>query len=172
MKKYRCFDPVYGQGISDRIAYYQKLGVASGIIREIKCYMESKKLNLKDWEDSVDLGEGKTYKYTNITIVIPTPDGWENKGWRDYPNFNINGKHSLIDMINIQGELSFHHMLIDYKNKQFVNGGWHTVRESLNLEQTGLLFEYLEDRMDDLIFLPLKRSDDYNHTGALGVKEG
>lgn len=173
MKKYQTSFPGYGQSVAGRIAYYQKMGVAQGIMVMWKHHMNHK---LDDWKYSVEIGNGESMECLAVTAVIPTPD--DMKELFDYPSFEYNGKRGYIDMIHMNSsELQFHIMFYDRGEnnfrkgltKTFINGGWHTVREGLNLEDTCTLFEYVEDRLKELIILSPEDGSKYNSTGALGV---
>lgn len=166
MKKYYHTWTCYGQSVAGRIAYHQKMGVAQGILNMVKHSARNKKLDLHDWETKQDFN-GTELTFFSMTAVIPTPADY--KELYDYPAFTYNGKLGAIDMINIQSELQFHIMVFDYDKKEFVNGHWHTVRECLSLEDTCTLFEYIEDRLEDLIILSLEDTGKYNSTGALGI---
>lgn len=167
MKKYQNSFLCYGQSVAGRIAYCEKMGVANGIINNIKRRMKNEGLDLKDWKYSFDIGNGKTLETMKITVVIPTQEG----DWLDgkCPTFYYDNKLGLIDMLCFNDELQFHIMLYDRETKSYKNGYWHTVRECLTLEQTCTLFEYIDDCLNDLIILSLEDSDKYNSTGALGV---
>ena len=167
MKKYYHAWTCYGQSVAGRIAYHQKMGVAKGIISMLKDEVKNRQLNLHDWEHK------ETFNNVELTffcmnVVIPTPANY--KELRHYPAFTYDGKLGVIDMLSVQSELDFHIMLFDYKKNEFVNGGWHTVRECLSLEDTCTLFEYVEDRQQELVILSSEESDKYNSTGALGVE--
>ena len=166
MKKYQNSFPCYGQSVAGRIAYLQKMGVASGIIDDIKRRMKNDGLELDNWKTETKFGDF-TLTETKVTVVIPT----QEKDWFDgkCPTFTYNGKIGLIDMLHFGGELQFHIMLYDRETKSYKNGYWHTVREGLTLEQTCTLFEYVTDVLDELIILPLEDYEKYNSTGALGV---
>ena len=165
MKKYQNSFPCYGQSVAGRIAYLQKMGVANGIIDDIKHRMKNESLNLDDWETETKFGD-YTLTETKVTVIIPT----QEKDWLEgkCPIFNYNGKIGLIDMLHFGGELQFHIMLYNRETKHYDNGYWHTVRECLTLEQTCTLFEYITDVLNDLIILPLEDVDKYNSIGALG----
>ena len=176
MKKYNHCFPVYGQSIAGRVAYFQKMGVAQGIIQGIRHLMFNNKMDIDDWKYPIDIGNGKTIQGLAISIVIPTPA--DRKELCDYPMFEYCGKYGYIDMIHFDNsELQFHIMFYDKtpeefrkgNTKSFNNGGWHTVREGLSLEDTITLFEYVEDRMKELIILSPEEGNKYNSTGALGV---
>lgn len=166
MKKYHNTWACYGQSVAGRIAYYQKMGVANGIIEMLKHEMRSRGLKLEDWKKS-ETYNGVSLTFTQINIVIPT----QEHDWLDgnCPIFYYDGKIGLIDMLSFDYELTFHIMLYDRETKSYKNGYWHTVREGLSLEDTCTLFEYVEDRKQELIILPLEESDKYNLTGALGI---
>lgn len=166
MKKYNHTWACYGQSVASRIAYHQKMGVAQGVLNMVKHEAENRELDLHKWETKQDFN-GTELTFFSMTAVIPTPADY--KELHDYPAFTYNGKLGVIDMINIQSELQFHIMLFDYEKKEFINGYWHTVRESLSLEDTCTLFEYVEDRQQELIILPSEDSNKYNSTGALGI---
>jgi hypothetical protein len=152
--------------VAGRIAYYQKMGVAHGVLNMVKHEAINRKLDLHKWETTEVFGE-KELKFFSMTVVIPTPSDY--KELLEYPMFTYNGKSGVIDMLNIQDELSFHIMLFDYKKKEFINGYWHSVREGLSLEDTCTLFEYVEDRQQELVILPFGESGKYNSTGTLGI---
>lgn len=166
MKKYRNLFPCYGQSVAGRIVYHQKMGVAQGIINMVKHEARNRKLDLHKWETTGVFG-GKELTFFNMIVVIPTSSNHEEL--EECPLFTYNSKLGVIDMLSVQGELSFHIMLFDYKKKEFINGHWHTVRECLSLEDTCTLFEYIEDRQRELIILPSEESNKYNSTGALGI---
>lgn len=151
MKKYNTFSVGYGQSVAGRIAFHQKMGVMRGIMREIMHHM-------------------RDIPFTDMTLVVPTTGSY-TEIVEKYPSFEYNGERGYIDMLNISdNELSFHIMLIDCDNKAFTNGRWHTVREGLNLEDTCTLFEYVEDRMEQLVPLSPDNKDSFNETGALNVR--
>ena len=166
MKKYYHTWTCYGQSVAGRIAYHQKMGVAQGILNMVRHEAENRKLDLHKWETTEVFG-GKELTFFNMIVVIPTPSNY--KELKEYPLFTYNSKLGVIDMLDVQGELSFHIMLFDYEKKEFINGHWHTVRECLSLEDTCTLFEYIEDRQKELIILPSEESNKYNSAGALGI---
>ena len=166
MKKYYHTWACYGQSVASRIAYHQKMGVAQGVLNMVKHEARNRELDLHKWETTEVFGDTKL-TFFNMIVVIPTPSHY--KELQDYPMFHYNGKLGVIDMLSIQGELSFHIMLFDFEKKEFVNGYWHTIREGLSLEDTCTLFEYIEDRQQELIILPSEDSNKYNSTGALGI---
>lgn len=168
MKKYQHCFPCYGQSVAGRIAYLEKMGVANGVIDEIKRLMRNKGMSLNDWKSSFDIGNGKMLEETLVTVVVPTPYDIKEL-LHGYPTFEYCGKRGYIDMIHFGGELQVHFMFYNREEKVFENGGWHTVRESLNLEDTCTLYEYVEDRLEELVILSLEDKDKYNSTGALGI---
>lgn len=166
MKKYNTTASIYGQSTIGRINYYQKMGVSSGIKEIVLNMVRNEGLDISDWKKEYHVGE-KTIKQLELTLVIPTPN---NSDILDYPHFEYNGKSGYIDMIHFDTtETQFHIMYWDYKTDTFTNGGWHTVREGLSLEDTCLLFEYVEDRLNDMVILTPDNTDKYNSTGALGI---
>jgi hypothetical protein len=176
MKKYNSHFPCYGQSVAGRVAYYQKMGVAQGIITMLKHHMRNEHMDIKNWKFSIDIGNGKSMECLAVTVVIPTPD--DMRELFDYPVFKHDGKYGYIDMIYFDtSELQFHIMFYDKTSEDFrkgdtkvtKNGGWHTVREGLTLEDTCTLFEYIEDRIEDLIILSPEDGDKHNSTGALGI---
>lgn len=167
MKKYHNTDPTYGQSTASRIHYWEKMGIANGIKDMIHWHMYGKNMKLSDWSYTVDLGNGHTMECNHITVVIPTETGKYFDGI--YPVFYHNGKPHYIDMLCLSSELQIHLMRYNYDTEKFTNAYWHTVREWLTLEQTATLFEYIEDRLEDLIILPKDEGDKYNSTGALNV---
>ena len=167
MKKYYHTWTCYGQSVAGRIAYHQKMGVAQGILNMVKHEARNRELDLHKWETTEVFGE-KELTFFNMIVVIPTPSDY--KELQEYPMFTYNGKLGVIDMLSVQSELSFHIMLFDYEKKEFINGYWHTVRECLSLEDTCTLFEYVEDRQQELVILSSEDSDKYNSTGALGIE--
>lgn len=166
MKKYNHTYPCYGQSVAGRIAYYQKMGVAQGISNIVKHVARKKKLNLHDWETKETFNNIEVTLFS-MTAIIPTPADYKEIG--NFPVFTYFDKRGVIDMINVQDELQFHIMIFDYEKKEFINGYWHTIRESMSLEDTCTLFEYIEDRFDDIIILSPEERGKYNSTGALGV---
>ena len=167
MKKYCHTWTCYGQSVAGRIAYHEKMGVAQGVITMIKHFVSfNMESDLHDWETKESFN-GVELTFFNMTVVIPTPANY--KELHDYPAFTFNGKLGIIDMLNIQSELQFHIMVFDYEKKTFLNSHWHTVRECLSLEDTCTLFEYIEDRLEDLIILAPEDKNKYNSTGALGI---
>ena len=168
MKKYHTTFPCYGQSVAGRIAHHQKMGVAQGIMLMWKHHMNH---DLAAWKYSIEVGNGKSLECLAITAVIPTPDN--RKELFDYPMFWYNGRRGYIDMIHMDSsELQFHIMFYNRENRDkgsWENGYWHTVRECLSLEDTCTLFEYVEDRLKDLIILAPEDGNKYNSTGALGI---
>lgn len=169
MKKYNSTWSCYGQCIASRIVYLQKMGIANGIMFEIKEELRGRKLNLNDWKHTEVIGNHSVTDLT-LTVVFPTPSDY--KELFDYPWFYYYAGRGIIDMLNVNDELSFHIMLFEHEKREFINGGWHTVREGLSLEDTCTLFEYVEDRKHELIVLSPDEHDKYNSTGALGVRQG
>ena len=173
MKHYQTSFACYGQSVASRVAYWQKMGVARGIISEIKSKMRRNSQDSRDWEVSLEVPHAPQLSELSITVVIPTPeDRYESL---KYPHFALSGKRMLIDMLHINSELQVHMMDYDRETESFKNVGWHTVRECISLEDTCTLFEYIEDRIEDLIILPPEDTEKYYATGALGVginKEG
>lgn len=169
MKKFNNHYPCYGQSVASRIAYYQKMGVAQGIMNGIKHSIRDINGNLDRWTETIELPKG-TIKQCNLTVIIPTPSS-EDHDLLEIPLFTCRGKVGFIDMLHISNELSFHIMLYDYiDHKRIItNGGWHTVREELSLEDTCTLFEYVGDRLQYLTALSPEDCTKYNGTGALGV---
>lgn len=168
MKHYNWIFRCYGQSTASKIAYYQKMGIAQGIYKMLREALDYHKFDIKDYTKSYEVN-GHHLEEKCITVVIPSPKDYDGYLDSEYPWFEYNGKHGVIDMLFYNSELSFHFMSFDYDTKTFKNEGWHTVRECLNLEDTITLFEYIEDRQKDLIILPIEESNKYNSTGALGV---
>ena len=168
MKKYNWIFSCYGQSTAGRIAYHQKMGVAQGIYKMLREVLNYHKLDIKDYTKSYDIN-GHRLEEKNITVVIPSPDTFKGYCDKDYPWFHLHGKKGVIDMLHYNSELQFHFMWYDRDAKTFKNEGWHTVRESMSLEDVVTLYEYVEDVAKDLIVLPMEESDKYNATGALGV---
>lgn len=168
MKKYNWIFRCYGQSTAGRIAYHQKMGVAQGIYKILREVLDYHKLDIKDYTKSYE-ANGHHLEEKCITVVIPSPESYDGYFDNDYPWFIYRGNRGVIDMLYYNGELSFHFMEFNHDTKTFKNGYWHTVREGLTLDDTVLLYEYVEDRAKDLIVLPLEESDKYNATGALGV---
>jgi hypothetical protein len=52
MKKFKNTFPCYGQSTVGRIAYYQKMGVAQGIISILYDKMKKEKKSLKDYTNN------------------------------------------------------------------------------------------------------------------------
>jgi len=168
MKKYNWIFRCYGQSTASKIAYYQKMGIAQGICKMLLNVLDNKNLKLSDFKETFEVN-GHQLETKCIAAVIPSPEKYSGYLDSEYPWFEYNGKHGVIDMLHYNSELSFHFMCFDYDTKKFENGGWHTIRECLNLEDTITLFEYVEDRQKDLIILPKEEYDKYNSAGALGV---
>ena len=170
MKKYNNCFPEYGQCLAGRIAYWEKMGVASGIMDNIRWHMRDKNMKASDWDETIDVGNGNTIKERSIMVVIPTSADFHDITNGDYPTFTYMGKTCVIDMLCLGGELQFHAMMADWKKEEFTNGYWHTVREGLGLQDTCVLFEYIQDKLKELIILPPEDTGKYNSTGALGVR--
>lgn len=154
MKKYKH--------IAQQLQRWQKYGIAKGIIFLLKEEMRSRGLDFDEW--LYEYGNG--YKEHRVTFVVPTPSAIREV--LDYPYFEYDGDYWYIDMIHFDDELQVHLMGYDNK-KSWTNGGWHTVREGLNLNDTMVLYEYINDRKSNLIILDKDNSDKYNSTGALDV---
>lgn len=167
MKKYHSCGGNYGQGIADRVMYWQKMGVAKGIINLIKHKMSRLGMNLDDWVVHYNIDDVHNYKELHVTVVVPTPDNVRILYEVGYPLFHYWKDHGVIDMVHFDDELQFHFMTYDRENGVWVNKGWHTVREGLDLQETCLLYEYLDDRLGELRILSKGDSDMYNSTGAL-----
>lgn len=164
MKKYNNSFPCYGQTVTGRINYYQKMGVVNGIIGILKDEMRRRGLNIKNWTDELTVN-GVTVGQTSVTMIIPTrEDDWINDRC---PVFEYDNEICVVDMIYFSDELSVHLMAWHGMTKTYKNRFWHTVREGLTLEQTCTLFEYISDVVKDLIVLPSSAADKYNATGAL-----
>lgn len=153
MKKYKH--------ISHQIAVWQKYGIQKGIIFMLKEKMRKDNLDIKEWKK-----EYNGFSETAVTFIVPTPSD-KNKVL-DYPYFEYNGRLWYIDMIHFDDELQVHFMGCIGRDC-WENGGWHTVREALNFDDTMLLYEYINDRLEDLMILSADSSDKYNSTGALDV---
>lgn len=169
MKKYNNNFTVYGQCTAGRIVYWQKMGVAKGIMEGIYWLMYDQKKKLSDWDEVIDVENGHSIKERQIVVVIPTSSVFKDIFEGEYPVLHYMGKPCIIDMLCLGTELQVHMMMVDYKNGKFTNGFWHSVRESLDLQDTCVLFEYVGDKLKDLIILPKEEKDKYNATGALGV---
>lgn len=168
MKTYNWIFFCYGQSTASRIAYHQKMGVAQGIYKMLLDIIDHRKLDLKDFTKTYEIG-GHTLDTKCITAVIPSPDNFKAYCDNQYPWFSLREKRGVIDMLHYNSELQFHFMAYDYDAEVFKNDGWHTIRECLSLEDTITLYEYTEDRVEDLIILPMEEYDKYFKTGALGV---
>lgn len=154
MKKYKH--------VAHEIAKWEKYGIAKGIMFMLKEQIRSLGRNMNEWLYQYDNG----YKEYKVTFVIPTPSNIRQV--LDYPYFEYNGYIWYIDMIHFDDELQVH--LMGYDNqKDWTNGGWHTVREGLNLNDTMVLYEYIKNQINNLILLEKEDSDKYNTTGALDV---
>ena len=169
MKKYHNSFPMYGQSIAGRINYFQKMGVAKGIADIVTHKMESEGLNIKDYIDVYEGFNGCTFKQLHITAIIPT-------GKYDWihgkcPVFRCGANApGVVDMILVDDtEIQFHIMYYT-PGGIYSNGGWHTVRECMTLEETCTLYEYVDDRLDELVFLRLSDSEKYDSTGTIDVK--
>ena len=160
MKKYHNVFSEYGQSIVGNAIYWQKMGLGMGIISRIKDKMRDMALSLRDYKTRSGL--------LHVVVVIPTkPDSWIK---HECPLFHYNGKYGIIDMISFdETDVNFHFMKCE-KGTNYVNGGWHTVREGLTFEDTATLFEYVVDILDSLIILAPDESEMYNETGAIGVR--
>lgn len=167
MKDYQTCFACYGQSVASRVAYWQKMGIAQGIISEIKSKMRRNHQDSRGWEVSLEVPHAPWLSELSITVVIPTPE--DRREYLKYPHFALSGKRMLIDMLHINSELQVHMMDYDRETESFKNAGWHTVRECLSLEDVCTLFEYIEDRIEDLIILPSEDTEKYYATGALGV---
>lgn len=163
MKKYST-SSTYGQCVAGRIAYWEKMGIANGIIRMLKDKLRNNKLDINDWLYEY----GNEYKEYRVSFIIPTPNN-KNELLFKYPAFHYNDCFWYIDMIHFDDELQVHFMGLGQRGKPCENGGWHCVREALNLNDMMALYEYIDDRIDDLIVLPKNDSDKYNTSGALGI---
>lgn len=160
MKKYHNLFPCYGQSVVGRVAYWQKTGVAKGIVTTIYREANSRGLERKDW---LNLSHEP---FESSQIVIPT----KRHDWLDglCPIFHYNGRIGVIDMLHYDGfDLQFHIMLYNSSTEQYDNGYWNTVRECMTLEDTCTLFEYVEDVCTSLIYLTPEEHGKYNETGAL-----
>ena len=147
MKKFKNTFPCYGQSTAGRIAYYQKMGVAQGIISMLYDEMKKEKKSLKDYTKVIWKNCEETVTETKVCIGLPvTPI--KTKDWLredKYPVFETNVGARIIDQLAFGSELQFHSLIYKYKTKEYIDGGWHTVRECLTLEQTCTLFEWVED---------------------------
>lgn len=176
MKKYSYHCPSQGQSLASRIAYYEKVGIAQGINKIIKRETEDRGLSLDNWQKKIimsDTGMPDTeveIPHFSMVVIIPTPNNY--KELRNYPMFTYNGNVGYIDMLCVQSSnLQFHIMLYDFEHDTFANGKWHFVAGNLSLDDVCTLFEYVEDRIHELIILSSKDSDMFNNTGALGVTD-
>lgn len=160
--EYHNYFPIYGQCISGRVAYWQKMGVALGIVDEIKILMRNRDISTKRYITK--------YDGLVVPVIIPTKeDAWFNN---ECPVFSCDDGFGIIDMLSIhETDMSFHLMIYDSVKKSFRNGLWHTVREGLTLEQTVTLYEYVVNSIDDLIILAPEDRDKYNESGAIGVED-
>lgn len=150
MKKYKY--------TSQQIANWQRYGIQKGIMFMLKDVMRKHGLDANEWM--------KKHNCESVAFVIPTPS---NKSMvLDYPYFEYNGSLWYIDMILFDDETQIH-LMGCINRKHWENGGWHTVREALSLADTMVLYEYIEERLEDLILLDADSSDQYNLTGALDV---
>lgn len=148
--------------IGKRLARWQKYGIAEGVIFMLKDHIRSLGRSLDEWLYQYDNG----YKEHRVTFVIPTPS--DIKQVLDYPYFEYDGDIWYVDMIHFDDELQVH-LMGCFDKKSWTNGGWHTVREGLNLEDTMVLYEYVSNSLNSLIILDKEDADKYNSTGALDV---
>lgn len=159
MKKYHTSFPVYGQCTVGNVLYWQKIGIASGITKELEILMQNEDISIDDYKVKYD-----GYR---VTVVIPT----QEKDWLNgnCPVFHYGEDFGVIDMLCFDKyELQFHIMI--YDKGTYHNGHWHTVRECLSLEETAILFEYVRYRIGDLIILSPEDTNKYSATGAIGIK--
>lgn len=167
MKKYHNSFPVYGQSIVGRINYLQKMGVAKGIADIVVNKMKSKGLDVKDYMHVFNVDD-HGFEERRITAVIPTGKyDWVND---KCPVFRCGvNAPGVVDMILVDDtEIQFHIMYYT-PGGIYSNGGWHTVRECMTLEETCTLYEYVDDRLDELVFLRPSDSEKYNSTGTIDV---
>ena len=171
MKKYSYHCPSQGQSLASRIAYYEKAGIALGINKTIKREAEDRGLSLDNWQKRTIMPDtGLEISHFNMVVVVSTPNSY--KELRNYPMFTYDGNVGYIDMLCVQSNaLQFHIMLYDFEYDTFTNGKWHFVPGNLSLDDVCTLFEYVEDRIHELIILSSKDSDLFNNTGALGVTD-
>lgn len=152
MKKYNNLFLCYGQSTVGRINYYQKMGVAEGIIKMLKHEMRNRGLALNNLQRTETIN-GVLVTSTRLVIVsIPA----DEEDWLEVkcPIFVYNGKAGLIDMLSFGDELMFHIRLYNGKTNSYEDGHWHTIRECFTLEQTCTLFEYVEDVIKEITVLP------------------
>lgn len=166
--KYKFGSTTYGQNIAGKIAYWEKIGICKGIIHMLKDKLRIGGMDINDWKYEYNNG----YKEYRVTFIIPTPE--DHCKVLNYPMFEYNGTPWYIDMIHFDDELQVHLMGNIRKCRgeyQWLNGGWHTVREGLSLNDTMALYEYIDNRFLELTVLSKDDSDMFNETGAL-IKEG
>lgn len=162
MKKYGS--PTYGQNIAGQIAYWEKMGIGIGISKLLKRWMRDRNHDIQEYEKTYPSG----FKTWNVVFVIPTPK--DHIQALDFPAFYYCGELEHIDMICMdESEIQLHFMGMYHKGHkhEWVNDGWHTLREALSLNDAMALYEYIIDRYDSLLILPPDKRDVYNDTGAL-----
>lgn len=154
-----------GMYITAQIAKWEKYGIAEGIGFTLRDRIRALGRKMSEWSVELEFN-GYTHKYHEITFVVPTPE--DIKLALDLPHFFYCGSVVWIDMINFNDEINVHFMEYN-KSDKWTNKGWHTVQESLSLEDTMVLYEYILNQINNMFPLEKEDSDKYNITGAIGV---
>ena len=154
----------YGQNIAGKIAYWEKMGIGMGIRQILRKWMHDRNHDINEYKHTYPNG----YESLCVNFIIPTPKDIHQA--LNFPTFYYNGELDHIDMIIMdESEIQLHFMGMYHKghNHEWINDGWHTLRESLSLNDAMALYEYILERADSLMILPPDKTDAYNQTGAL-----
>lgn len=144
MEKHYGYFGVYGASMAGRIVYYQKMGVAKGAIESLKQAIAEHGINPNDesFKRHYTVGNNKISE-TIVYVELP------KRNWLEHecPIFHSYGDSGVIDKLRFDDELQFH--LVGTKGE---NLGWRTVREGFDLQNTCVLYEYIQDVSDELVF--------------------
>lgn len=148
MKKYS--GGIYGGSVAARLVYFQKMGVDQAICNMIKD--KARKIaDLSCWEKKYEFPKG-VLTQLEITAIVPHPSDVHELFDKDFPHFCYGGAWGIIDRIHVD-KCSTQFRFIPVVDREFGDASWHTVREGLDLQDTCLLYEFIDDVIDDIVVL-------------------
>lgn len=151
MKKYNFACGVYGSTTASRIAYWQKMGIGLGIKELIERYVYWElKFKKADFIKSESI-DGKNYSFYQCWLRVTRPKSIDLAIEGLCPSFTCkDGSVGFLDELVI-GDSEIQYKLTKYihDTDEYISDGWRTLREGLNIMDAALLFEYIEDLIEE-----------------------
>ena len=144
MKKYGTCGIYGGNSVAARIAYAEKMGVDRAIAEMIKDLARK-----RDSLDNFYISHSNGFKELRIIANLPYPTSVYDVFERSFPTFSISEGFGVIDKLCVDSaSVQFHTLLI--QDDELVETRWHTVREAFDLQKTCLLYEFVDDIINDI----------------------